>query len=158
MWGAATQGAPARGRGLLASGSVLCPPCVSEGGGLTWLARALLCSGRASSVTAPGGDSARGAGSCLDPHTPPTAEVQSCSVMGPLPPSVRLALCPPQPRTTANRSLVCTACPPCPQDSTPFPLQYKVSSGASAAAGLELGRREQCWGGGSQARRWGESL
>lgn len=67
MWGAATQGAPARGRGLLASGSVLCPPCVSEGGGLTWLARALLCSGRASSVTAPGGDSARGARLLLRP-------------------------------------------------------------------------------------------
>ena len=55
---------------------------------------------------------------------------------------------PPKPRTTATRSQA-------PRTAPPFPLQYKLSSGVSAA-GLELGRREQCWGGGSpeQAVGW----
>lgn len=145
MWGAAAQGAGARGRGRQASGSVLCPPCVSEeAGGLTWLALALPCSGRASSVTAPGGAGQGGPGSCLDPLTPPTADVQSGSVMGPPPPRVRL----PSPEPLPTDPWHALPARPAPRAAPPFPLQYKLSSGASAA-GLELGRREQCWGGGS---------
>ena len=73
------------------------------------------------------------------PHTS-HSRFQSGSVTGHCHPASDSSS-PPKPRTTATRSQA-------PRTAPPFPLQYKLSSGASVA-GLELGRREQCWGGGS---------
>ena len=123
----------------------VCPlPSVREGGGLTWLACALLCSGRASSVRAPGGDSARGGRLLLRP--PHTSHSRSPEPLGD---GATTPQCQTQPRTSANRSLACTACPPCPEDSTPLPLTVQALlwgvSSSGAGAGEEravLGRRE----------------